>query len=290
MHKILLLTAILATHSWAATAQDQRQPLLLSPPQRAHLLAEMRRLLTGTQQLVGALANDDLTAAAQHAQALGMAMTGSAENHLGQVLPPAFMQLGISLHQDFDVLAADIKTQKNAKHSLRQLAAALTKCYSCHAAYQLSDADSPGHEARLAEIAERGRHVMPFALEQTRHIFTNTPQGGVQQVVVTDKSNTAQIALIQAHLSKIADEFSRGDFSNPAKIHGDTMPGLAALRAAKPSQLNVHYQTLADGGQITYRSDQTELVTAIHQWFAAQLSDHGRHAQAGHAHAQHLHP
>lgn len=284
MHKTLLLTAIVAAYSLSATAQEQRQTLLLSPPQRAHVLAEMRGLLTGTQQLLSALAQDDLTAAAQHAQSLGMGMAGSAEHHLAHVLPPAFMQLGMSLHQDFDALAADAKTVKDPKHSLRQLAAALNKCNVCHDAYQISIADAPADEARLDEVAARGRHVMPFALEQTRHIFTNTPQGGIQQVIVIDKANTAQIALIQTHLSKIAAEFSRGDFSDPAKIHGDTMPGLATLRTAKPLQLKVAYQTLADGAQITYTSDQAELVAAVHQWFAAQLSDHARHAQAGHAH------
>ncbi|MCX7099140.1 MAG: aspartate carbamoyltransferase [Methylococcales bacterium] len=139
------------------------------------------------------------------------------------------------------------------------------------------------HETRLDEVAERGRHVMPFDLEQTCHIFSKTPQGGVQQVIVKDQSNAPQIALIQAHLSKIAHEFSLGDFSGPAKIHGDTMPGLQTLRKATTSRLTIRYQSLANGAQITFASEEAELIAAIHLWFDAQLSDHARHAHSGHS-------
>jgi len=154
--------------------------------------------------------------------------------------------------------------------------------------------DSQSHtlvtEARLDEVAQRGSHVMPFNLEQTTHIFSKTDQGGVQQVIVKDKANSEQIKLIREHLSKISHEFMQGDFSNPAKIHGDTMPGLAELRKAKQGDIKIDYKELADGAQITYSTSQPTLIEAIHQWFDAQLSDHARHAMPGHAgHSQHKH-
>jgi hypothetical protein len=35
-----------------------------------------------------------------------------------------------------------------------------------------------------------------------------------------------------------------------------------------------------DGGaRITYRTDHGALVEALHEWFDAQASDHGRHAE-----------
>lgn len=142
----------------------------------------------------------------------------------------------------------------------------------------------PASEARLDEVVQRGMHVMPFALDQTQHVFTKTAQGGVQQVIVKDKTNTKQIQLIRAHLAKIAQEFSHGDFSNPAKIHGEDMPGLAVLSKAQPQQLQISYTDLPDGGQIDYTSAKPELIAALHQFFDAQLSDHARHAMPGHAH------
>lgn len=137
-------------------------------------------------------------------------------------------------------------------------------------------------EARIKEVAERGRHVMPFNLEQTTHIFKKVPTGGIQQVIVKDKANTVQIKLIREHLSKIAREFKAGNFSDPVKIHGKNMPGLEKLRNAKSGEYKVTYKELANGAEIDYVSKKPELVTAIHQFFDAQLSDHARHATSGH--------
>jgi hypothetical protein len=76
--------------------------------------------------------------------------------------------------------------------------------------------------------------------------------------------------LIQQRLTKISQEFSRGDFSNPANIHGQNMPGLAALRTAKPGQLHVQYKDLPNGAEITYSAEDKALINAVHEWFDAQ--------------------
>jgi len=137
---------------------------------------------------------------------------------------------------------------------------------------------------RLDEVAKRGTHVMPFSLEQTTHIFSKTEKGGLQQVIVKDSSNAEQIKLICEHLSKISQEFIQGDFSDPAKIHGEDMPGLAELRTATPGQIKIVYKELPNGAEIDYTTDNTKLVDAIHKYFDAQLSDHARHAVPGHPH------
>ena len=147
-----------------------------------------------------------------------------------------------------------------------------------------SQAEEKASEDRLDEIAKRGAHVMPFSLEKTTHIFSKNENGGVQQVIVKDPSDTGQIKLIREHLSKISQEFIHGDFSDPAKIHGEDMPGLAELRTAKPDQLEIVYKELPNGAEIDYSSEDLKLVKAIHQWFDAQLSDHAHHAVPGHPH------
>lgn len=140
----------------------------------------------------------------------------------------------------------------------------------------------PTSEARLDEVVARGVHVMPFDLEKTLHIFNKVENGGVQQVIVKDKNDTTQIALIREHLSKIAREFNAGDFSNPVKIHGENMAGLPAMRTAEKGSLSIVYKELSDGAQIDYTSEKADLINAIHQFFDAQLSDHARHAVSGH--------
>lgn len=144
-------------------------------------------------------------------------------------------------------------------------------------------------EQWLDEVVKRGSHVMPFSLEQTTHIFSKTETGGVQQVIVKDSHNTEQITLIRQHLTKISQEFQQGDFSNPAKIHGESMPGLQELRKAKNGQINIVYKELPDGAEIEYLTKEPVLINAIHQWFDAQLSDHARHAISGHSHHQMYH-
>jgi hypothetical protein len=134
---------------------------------------------------------------------------------------------------------------------------------------------------RQQGVAQRGPDVMPFSLAATTHVFTKTADGGVQQVV-TRHHNPEQVALIRQHLAMIAQQFSAGDFQGPEHIHGKDMPGLASLRAAKPGELTIHYRDLPNGGEITYRTDQARLVAALHQWFDAQLTDHGHDAMAGH--------
>ena len=135
---------------------------------------------------------------------------------------------------------------------------------------------------RQEEVATRGAQVMPFDLEQTMHMFQPLADGGLQAVTVKDPANSAQIALTQAHLKEEAEKFRRGDFSDPAKIHGADMPGLAALQAGA-QHIDVQYATLPDGVQIRYTTTNPALILALHQWFAAQLSDHGHHA-VGHGH------
>lgn len=134
--------------------------------------------------------------------------------------------------------------------------------------------------SRQEEVAARGVQVMPFDLEQTLHVFEKLDNGGLQKVTVKDPSNKEQIALIQAHLKEEAEKFRQGDFSDPARIHGQDMPGLAELKSGA-GKIEVVYALLTDGAQIRYAAKDPALVTAIHLWFDAQLSDHGGHA-AGH--------
>lgn len=145
-------------------------------------------------------------------------------------------------------------------------------------------AAAPADEKRLDEVAERGARVMPFDLEKTMHVFTKTESGGIQKVTVKNISDQEQVSLIRAHLSEIANEFKQGNFSNPEKIHGEGMPGLSELKAAKPGDIKIEYKVLPIGAQISYSTESPQLITAIHRWFDAQLSDHARHAEPGQPH------
>lgn len=66
---------------------------------------------------------------------------------------------------------------------------------------------------------------------------------------------------------------------------GADMPGLAPLRAAPRSAVRLDCRELPDGGEITFQTGEPGPVGAIHAWFDAQVSDHGRDAMTGHAHS-----
>jgi len=135
-------------------------------------------------------------------------------------------------------------------------------------------------ETRQDAIAEAGARVMPFDLEKTTHIFEKTGTGGVQRVVADDPNDAEQIALIREHLDEEAAAFRRGDLSDPAEIHGEEMPGLDGLESGA-TEIDIRYSDLLDGAKIEYESSNPDLVAALHDWFDAQTSDHGNHAEDG---------
>jgi hypothetical protein len=126
-------------------------------------------------------------------------------------------------------------------------------------------------------VRERGQHVMPFDLKKTLHVFEMTESGGIQQVIARDSADREQIALIQQHLHYEAMRFSAGDFSDPATLHGTDMPGIKAL-ASGAARVKIQYTSMPNGAQITFTTHDLRLITAIHRWFGAQLSDHGSDA------------
>ena len=126
---------------------------------------------------------------------------------------------------------------------------------------------SAGHAGHL------GTGVMPFDLHRSLHVFTPSPAGGTQAVLSLD-GDAAQVGLIRAHLSKEAAAFARGDYSDPAAIHGAAMPGLAALRA-NGGRVRVAFEPMPQGARLRFEAGDPGLVTALHQWFEAQVHDHG---------------
>jgi hypothetical protein len=136
---------------------------------------------------------------------------------------------------------------------------------------------SSGTTDRQARVEERGAEVMPFDQDRTTHIFHATPTGGVQTVVARRPNDSRQITLVRAHLRAEAERFARGDFADPMAIHGMKMPGIDELRR-HAGDISVRYSSVPRGARITYRTAAPALIDALHEWFDAQLMDHGTHA------------
>lgn len=131
---------------------------------------------------------------------------------------------------------------------------------------------------RRAEVAERGAEVMPFDLDRTTHRFEPTDGGLVQTVVADDPDDDEQVALVRDHLAEEAERFAAGDLGDPASIHGHDMPGLAEIEAGA-DRIEVEYADVPAGAALTYSTSEPGLVSALHDWAEAQVSDHGDHAE-----------
>jgi hypothetical protein len=104
-----------------------------------------------------------------------------------------------------------------------------------------------------------------------------TAEGGLQTVVADAPADRRQVELIQQHLRDEAAAFARGEFTDPARIHGAEMPGLATLQA-NSERLDIVFSLRADGAELRYTTDDPVVLAALHDWFAAQTSDHQGHA------------
>lgn len=174
---------------------------------------------------------------------------------------------------------------RQAHRAVRRTAAALAAAGLALALAACGDdsddgGDSDDSEAlaeRQDDVAERGSEVMPFDLDATLHQFGPSADGLVQMIVARDSEDSEQIELIREHLTEEAERFSEGDYSDPAAIHGDDMPGLAELEAGADA-ITVEMEEMPAGGRINYTTDDSDLLDALNRWAEAQIEDHGEHA------------
>src|SRR6185369_17537166 len=97
--------------------------------------------------------------------------------------------------------------------------------------------------------------------------------------LVRDTDDSAGVAQIRRHLREIADAFSRGDFSTPAFVHMQSVPGTRVM-AAKRAVITYEPRDLARGGELRIRTSDHEALHAIHEFMAFQRQEH--HAPGAH--------
>ena len=134
--------AMLAPSVWAQDAQDApdavdampRKPIDVSAEQRAFVLQEMRAFLEATQDVLLAVADNDMGAVADVARTMAPSKA-SADMGINHVMPQEFRELGQSTHQAFADLAQSAQFGSNAV--VADLGNLMTNCTNCHAAFRL---------------------------------------------------------------------------------------------------------------------------------------------------------
>jgi hypothetical protein len=167
-------------------------------------------------------------------------------------------------------MTMNVRTVYNLVPTLRRVAAAILMAPQAFGAAQTVQ----------EHVHQHGQAVMPFELSKTVHVFRMTEDGGTEKVMVRgDSTEPDQVRMIQHHLAQEAAKFQRGDFADPARLHGTAMPGLRELQE-HARQIQIAYRALPNGAQIEFHTHDLKLITAVHRWFGAQLSEHGADAQA----------
>lgn len=127
-------------------------------------------------------------------------------------------------------------------------------------------------DSAFALVQTRGHEAMGVDQYTSAHRFEPLPDGG-RISLQRNRSDSAGVSQIRAHMRTIAAAFSRGDFSLPGFVHDRDVPGTAVMAASR-SRISYTADTLPGGAQMRIESADTAAISAIHEFLDFQRRDH----------------
>ena len=121
-------------------------------------------------------------------------------------------------------------------------------------------------------LQERGKQAMGVDQYTSAHHLDDLTDGGRIELR-RDVDDAAGVAQIRAHLQGIASAFTDGDFTTPAFVHLQFVPG-ASVMVAKRAAIRYTLTALPHGGQLLMASKDKDAIAAIHEFMAFQRMDH----------------
>lgn len=104
------------------------------------------------------------------------------------------------------------------------------------------------------------------------HLFDALPDGGRIEYQY-DSDDAAGIAQIRSHIQEIQVAFEAGDFSTPAFVHDQEVPGTAVM-AERREYIEYQYRELPRGGELRLVTQDPQALAAIRDFMAFQRDDH----------------
>ena len=139
-------------------------------------------------------------------------------------------------------------------------------------------------DSSFGAMQTRGRMVMGVAQYTSSHRFDSLEDGGrIELVRNTDDS--AGVAMIRAHLQEIISGFASGDFSAPAAVHLQRVPG-SDVMAARREAIRYSYRELPRGGEVRMVTKDPAALRAIHEFLEFQRREHRAPVTGEHKHPQ----
>lgn len=136
-------------------------------------------------------------------------------------------------------------------------------------------------DSAFAAMQQRGRTVMGVDQYTSTHRFDDLPDGG-RIVLQRDSDDTAGTRIIRDHLRHEAQRFAAGDFSDPAMVHAQAVPG-SAVMSARRAAIHYEFHELPRGGELRITTGDSAAIRAVHEFLAFQRGEHraGGHAMPG---------
>ena len=127
-------------------------------------------------------------------------------------------------------------------------------------------------DSAFGAMQARGKDAMGVDQYTSVHRFDDLEDGGRIELQ-RDRDDAEGVAAIRAHMRAIARAFAAGDFSTPATVHLEAVPGSATMRARR-SAIVYEPVDLPRGAALRIRTSDREAVAAIHRFLAYQRREH----------------
>lgn len=169
--------------------------------------------------------------------------------------------------------------------------AALAAAYALTVACGPTPPDDPAGDREYVTLQERGATAEGMGVDQyaSTHVFDALTDGGRIEFQY-DSDDVEAIDQIRSHLREIELAFQRGDFSTPAFVHAQEVPGTAVM-AERREHIEYRYRDLPRGGELRLTTQDPEALAAIREFMTFQRTDHRAegmdHATMDHAAMDH---
>jgi hypothetical protein len=149
----------------------------------------------------------------------------------------------------------------------------------------LSAAPALAQDTSFTSMQQRGKMAMGVDQYTSVHAFDDLPDGGRIELQ-RDRDDSVGVEAIRAHLRDIQHAFSAGDFSTPAFVHMQSVPGTKEM-GARRALIRYQFRPLPRGGELRIVTEDSAAREAVHSFLAFQR---GEHHAGGHAMSHDAHP
>ena len=131
------------------------------------------------------------------------------------------------------------------------------------------------HGADSTHVRSSGAHDKPAGLthSKTTHHYHLLPDGGAIEVTARDAADTLSRNAIRAHLSRVAQMLSAGDFSESMLTRDPTAPGTADMQRLGGT-IHYRFETVDGGGRVLIATRNARALVAIHDFLRFQITEY----------------